>query len=822
MKTVTMVSLLVASGLLLACICWGSERQVVINEVAWGGTSCCVTREWIELLNTSDEKISLEGWRLVSSDGNPDIPLHGSIPAFGYYLLERNDDDAVPGIAADHIYSGALRDGGEALSLRGSNDTIVDTANQQGSGWPAGTNRFGVSPCCSMERVDPEGPDVLENWATFQPIGDEEADGHCGSPKAENAVFNLPPHVEFSVSPHPLCPRESVFFDAGASSDPNGEIVSFAWVFGDGTIGEGQTANHTYSEVGTYTVSLTATDNKGEVGQWRQKVRVATSSPPIVDFSVRSTSSTGVLQSLDELEFIDESADIAGEVVAWAWDLGDGSSAEGESTVHAYQKGGEYIVALTATDDQGETAIQTQALRIANRVPVARFSFTPQLPNEGQEVLFEARDSTDQDGCVVRYEWDFNDDARIDLTSERGNATHAFSEGGQHTVTLRVLDDQGALSLPCSVETYINQCPVAAFQISDFSPNEGEEVRFTDCSSDPDPEGVLDNWRWDFGDGASSEQASASHVYQADGQYAVTLTVTDANRATGSSKAEISVNNLPPVAEFVVDTRAGEPTVPTGGTIELDASASKDQSPDGKIVSYEWDLNGDGSYDESTVEPRYATSFSDDGEYTVHFRVTDDDGAFAVADPITIRVTNRNPECSFGWTPEIPTDAQEVSFHVTARDPDGEIVSWTWGFGDETTLAEQLPTHHFDDDGTYTITLTVRDDDGAEGCYTKQIRVVNAPPIAAFTVSPSLFQVGEVIHFLSHSEDPSPAGQIVHVAWSFGDGVSCPGTPVGCGKGDTHSPSHCYDYPGTYTITLVVIDEDGALDYAIRCLIVSE
>jgi hypothetical protein len=106
MKAVTMVSLLVASGLLLSCICWGSEHQVVINEVAWGGTSCCVTREWMELLNTSDEEISLEGWRLVSSDGNPDIPLHGSIPAFGYYLLERNDDDAVAGIEADLIYSG--------------------------------------------------------------------------------------------------------------------------------------------------------------------------------------------------------------------------------------------------------------------------------------------------------------------------------------------------------------------------------------------------------------------------------------------------------------------------------------------------------------------------------------------------------------------------------------------------------------------------------------------------------------------------------------------------------------------------------------------
>ena len=822
MKAEKIVSLLVVILLPLSCICPASESRVAINEVAWAGTSCSVTREWIELANTGSEEISLEEWRLVSSDGNPDIALRGSIPAFGYYLLERNDDETVAGIAADLIYTGALRDGGETLSLYGSDGAIVDTANHEGGAWPAGTNRVGGCPCCSMERLDPEAPDSPENWATFQPTGDETEDEQCGSPKAENSVFiNLPPYVEFSVSPRPH-PDMSVFFDAEASSDPNGEIVFFAWDFGDGTTGEGQTASHTYNEVGVYTVSLAATDNKGDISRWQKEIRVAKSEPPIVDFSVRSTSSTGVVKSLEGLEFTDESTGVTGEVVTWVWDLGDGHSAEGESAVHAYQKGGEYVVALIVTDDGGETATQTRALRIANRIPVAVFGYEPQCPNLEEAVLFDAGDATDRDGSIVRYEWDFNGDDRIDSTSERSTTTHAFSEGGPHTAALRVVDDQGAVSRFSSVEIYINQSPDATFQVSDFSPNEGEEVRFTDCSSDPDPEGALSAWRWDFGDGTISEQSSTTHVYRADGQYTVILTVTDAHGATDSSKAQISVGNLPPVAECVVNAGAKTLTVPTGESIELDASASKDQSPDGKIVGYEWDLDGDGSYDQSTVVPRYATRFSEDGEVKVYCRVTDDDGASAVAGPISIRVTNRSPECSFGWTPQTPTDAQEVLFHASATDPDGEIVSWDWVFGDGGVSAEQLPTHQFVDDGAYTITLTVRDDDGAEGISTKQMHVENAPPLAAFAISPSLSQVGDVIRCVNQSEDPSPTGQIVHVAWSFGDGSSCPGTPGGCGQGDVHSPTHCYDSPGTYSITLVVIDEDGVVDRITRRVVVSE
>jgi putative spermidine/putrescine transport system permease protein len=89
-------------------------RSVLINEVAWGGTEASAAGEWIELFNTTTADIDLTGWTLA--DGNDiQIDLAGTIPAGGYFLLERGDDTTIADIPANQIYSGALRDGGLTL-----------------------------------------------------------------------------------------------------------------------------------------------------------------------------------------------------------------------------------------------------------------------------------------------------------------------------------------------------------------------------------------------------------------------------------------------------------------------------------------------------------------------------------------------------------------------------------------------------------------------------------------------------------------------------------------------------------------------------------
>ncbi len=116
-------------------------RSVVINEIAWAGTSAGLpTDEWIELYNPTGAAINLTGWRITAADGTPNIILNGTIPAGGYFLLERTDDGVVSDIAADQIYSGALSNDGETLTLFDPVNRLIDTANSNGGKWPAGSS----------------------------------------------------------------------------------------------------------------------------------------------------------------------------------------------------------------------------------------------------------------------------------------------------------------------------------------------------------------------------------------------------------------------------------------------------------------------------------------------------------------------------------------------------------------------------------------------------------------------------------------------------------------------------------------------------------
>jgi len=144
--------------------------DVVINEIAWMGTNNSVNDEWLELYNNTENPINLDGWQLVSQDGTPKINLSGTVPANGFYLLERTNDDTVPGISADKIYAGALSDSGENLKLYDNLNNLIDQVNCS-TGWFAG---LGKPEYKTMERK------TDNNWQTSQ--------NSSGTPKAKNSI----------------------------------------------------------------------------------------------------------------------------------------------------------------------------------------------------------------------------------------------------------------------------------------------------------------------------------------------------------------------------------------------------------------------------------------------------------------------------------------------------------------------------------------------------------------------------------------------------------------------------------------------------------
>ncbi|MDD2274565.1 MAG: lamin tail domain-containing protein [Candidatus Pacebacteria bacterium] len=144
---------------------------LIINEVAWMGTTAGSTKEWIELKNISDNEIILDGWQLLSNNNKIKIVFNedDAIMPQQYYLLERTSDDSVPDIVADKIYTGALNNSNDLLMLFNNNCQLIDEVVASPD-WPAGAS----TERKTMERIS----DL--SWHTSINVN--------GSPRAENTI----------------------------------------------------------------------------------------------------------------------------------------------------------------------------------------------------------------------------------------------------------------------------------------------------------------------------------------------------------------------------------------------------------------------------------------------------------------------------------------------------------------------------------------------------------------------------------------------------------------------------------------------------------
>jgi hypothetical protein len=162
----------------------GGLPQIAINEVAWMGTEFSSDDEWIELYNPGSSAVDVTGWTLSAEDGAPVISLFGSIPAAGYYLIERQDNTTISNILVDpkQIFTtNNLSNSGERLELRNSANALIDTANADRGSWPDGSS----STSCSMQRVDltEDSDDAWQTATTGNGSLDAGGNTICGSPQ---------------------------------------------------------------------------------------------------------------------------------------------------------------------------------------------------------------------------------------------------------------------------------------------------------------------------------------------------------------------------------------------------------------------------------------------------------------------------------------------------------------------------------------------------------------------------------------------------------------------------------------------------------------
>jgi YD repeat-containing protein len=189
--------------------------------------------------------------------------------------------------------------------------------------------------------------------------------------------------------------------------------------------------------------------------------------------------------------------------------------------------------------------------------------------------------------------------------------------------------------------------------------------------------------------------------------------------------ADASTYNQPPNAAFGFDPASPR----TGDPVTFDGSASSD--PDGSIAKYEWDLDGNGSFEtDSGTSPQVTHVYAKSGTYPVSLRVTDDDGGTDVVEH-DITVTNRPPQAAFTFSPASPRKKDPVTFDAAAsKDPDGSISRYEWdldgnGTFEADTGGSATVTHSYAKVGTYTVSLRVTDDEGATDRVSHDVTVTS-------------------------------------------------------------------------------------------------
>jgi PKD repeat protein len=217
---------------------------------------------------------------------------------------------------------------------------------------------------------------------------------------------------------------------------------------------------------------------------------------------------------------------------------------------------------------------------------------------------------------------------------------------------------------------------------------------------------------WDMNDDGSyaSGGSDQSFEYATPGNYTVHLRVTDSHGRQSTSTVDLRVENRAPLAAITLPAKvvAGQPAT-------IDGSHSND--PDGTIAAWQWDLDGDGSFERSGQS--VTATFNDWGTRTIALRVTDDWGVTSVA---TTQLRVLAPPLAAGVvTTTSPTVNASTYFLPTgSSDPDGTITKYQWDFNDDgatdkTTYSAGTSTYwKWTVAGSYLVKLTVTDNDGVK------------------------------------------------------------------------------------------------------------
>ena len=561
-----------------------------------------------------------------------------------------------------------------------------------------------------------------------------------------------------------ICLRTNILF-ANESENAN----SYLWDFGDGSTSDEFSPLHTYSDTGTYLVSLIADPGSLCSDSVMHEVSVLiTEIQADFVFGQPDCSDTTATLQFTELSVSDL------EIIQWDWDFGDSSTSNEQHPLHQFPATGTYDVVLMVTDATGCSDFIYQQVDVSQSVFEADFSVVENC----DPFLFGTSffDASGGETLPVDWQWDFGDSS----TSTAQDPIHIYAAEGIYNVTLVVTNDLGCVdSIVSAVEVVEIELNVQ-FTADSIGCND-PLIYFTNTTTTEDS---IVQWIWLFGDGDSSQLESPVHQYEQGGFYSVTLVAITSTGCQSQSNIDINVPFL--VVDFSIDAPPGCSNLNVPITFNIFGTTSSG------VGAATWDF-GDG-----TVEPGFSTLhiYTTPGVYDVLYVITNTQGCIdssehtiTILDSLIADAAYQFDVCSF--------NELTVDFDVDLI-PVSTIQTIIWDFGDGDSIqGETQPSHQYNDPGSYTVQVFVETVDGCTASDVIQVEVVVESVSVDFTFQPPACNTF-LVSFLNESVS---ADSIVSWHWDFGDGDTSA----------LEDPDHNYAAAGEYEVILMAETEAGCL-----------
>ncbi len=471
------------------------------------------------------------------------------------------------------------------------------------------------------------------------------------------------------------------------------------------------------------------------------------------------------------VSFTDQSA---GSPTQWKWDLGNGTISFLQNPSVTYFNPGQYTVKLLVHDTNGDSnvIIKPQYITVY-AAPNVAFTGTPLTGCFPLPVNFTDQ-STSGSGNITLWQWDFGDGASSNIPVP----AHIYTGAGNYNVTLKLTNSFGCAKV-LSKSQYIK---ISSGVHADFSNSNAPScnppinINFQNLSTGT---GIL-SYQWSFGDGGISTLINPSHNYIAPGNYTVRLITTN-SAGCADTITKINLINIGTINAAFTSTNSV--------CVNVLFSLTNTSAP--APVAVAWDF-GDATTS-TAINP--VKAYTTAGNYQIRL-IADFGGCFDTAYKNV--VVFDKPLADFNNSNPLSCKAPHT---VNFIDNSTSAILYNWDFGDGNTSSLQNPSHTYNSNGTFNVTLIVTNRDGCSDTLLKPGLVKIQPPIAIINNLPVSACAPLTWAFSSSVNSVDP---VVGYQWDFGDGTTSL----------LPDPIHTFA-AGTYTIRLIITTAGGCTDTAI-------